>query len=447
MPDGEMMQDATSKDKRKLKRGFTTGSCAAAAAKSAALLALSGFTGDAEKEGRAPLSASLVTPKGERLTLSLSRWKDAVTQLLEMPAAQEQVTFEYDPFDEEMRRTAALLENLNRVQENRQSKERTAVCCVKKYSGDDPDVTNGVLVFAKVTVRTGTAQAKGLSIVIDGGVGIGRVTKPGLACAVGQAAINPTPRAMIAAEVRRVAEELDYRGEIQVEISIPEGTRIAMRTYNPRLGITGGISVLGTSGIVEPMSEQALIDTIRVELDMCCASGAGYLLLTPGNYGEAFLKESMRLGDIYTVKCSNFLGDALEYAEEKRIKGILLVSHIGKLVKVAGGIMNTHSRYGDARMEILSAHAAMQGADRQTVRELMSCVTTDDALAVLDRVHLRQAAVDSLLDKVEFHLKEKTHHTMKAAAVMFSNKYGLLGQSRGAEELIRLLSAEHSTIG
>lgn len=423
------MDDFVIVDKKKLRRGYTTGTCAAAAAQAAAARALGGTQLN---------TAEIATPKGVLLNLHV----------------------EHDSYNEKSLAAGAL-------------KACRATCHVIKDSGDDPDVTNGISIFATVATlpdepqpphSSGKSepfnaeccseltkallkehpgatitQGDGITILMDGGVGVGRVTKAGLACQIGQAAINPVPRKMIEEEVRRVAEALDYAGILFVEISIPEGVSIAKRTYNPRLGIEGGISVLGTSGIVEPMSEQALIDTIKVEMNMRCAEGAEFLLLTPGNYGETFLKETMKLGNIYTVKCSNFLGEALDYAEEKGLKGILLVSHIGKLVKVAAGIMNTHSRYGDARLEVLAAHGALQGATQKTVEELMQSVTTDDGIAALDRAGLRQQTLESVLSRVQYHLEERTHHTMKVGAVMFSNQYGYLGQTATAEELIHLL--------
>lgn len=389
------MADFVVKEHKKLRKGFTTGTCAAAAAKGAALTAVF---------GAAPSEAvEITTPGGARLTLPLLTERKPEAGAAGRPGA-------------------------------------FARCAVKKDSGDDPDVTDGVMVFAKVTL---TAGGEG-RILIDGGQGIGRVTKPGLACAVGEAAINPTPRRMIGEEVFRVIEEAGYEGGAEVEISIPDGVFLAQKTYNPRLGIVGGISVLGTSGIVEPMSEQALIDTIKVEMNIRKAAGAEYLLITPGNYGETFLKETMDLKDVYTVKCSNFLGESLDYAVELGFQGILFTAHIGKLVKVAGGIMNTHSRYGDARLEIITAHAARLGAGRETAEKLLSCVTTDEAIAVLDRAEggenipssIRVQTIKSILERVDYHIKERVRGCMTTGAVMFSNHYGYLGQTALAVELI-----------
>jgi len=371
---------------KKLREGYTTGTCAAAAAQGAVIFAFSEAM---------PKSSKILTPKGKRLELMLLESKRGYTE----------------------------------------NGEVYAVCAVKKDSGDDPDVTNGVLVYAKVTLE----PQKEKGIFLMAGLGVGTVTKPGLACAVGQPAINPTPRRMIEQEIEKVAEEFEYSGRISVEISIPKGIEIAKRTYNPRLGIVGGISVLGTSGIVEPMSEQALIDTIKVEINMQKAAGARYLVITPGNYGETFLKNTMKLGELYTVKCSNFLGEALDYAEESGFDGLLLVGHIGKFVKVAGGIFNTHSKYGDARLEIMSAHAALKGASQKTIKRLMNCLTTDDAISVLDEVQLREQTIESILEKLDYHIKERTHKSIQIGAVTFSNQYGYLGQTKDAAKLIERL--------
>lgn len=453
------MEDYVVKDHKKLRRGYTTGTCAAAAAAAAAKL-LFLRAADAEPDGEdspgpRAVEIELTTPNGTPLTIEA---------LAVPPQDVPEGAFEASTGSAGLPPGGSISRNTS----DRQKDGQSAVCAVKKDSGDDPDVTDGVLVYAKVTLFP-DEQGR---IRIDGGKGVGRVTKPGLACAVGQAAINPTPRKMIEAEARRAAELAGYEGGISVEIAIPAGEELAKRTYNPRLGIEGGISVLGTSGIVEPMSEQALIDTIKVEMNIRRAAGAQYILLTPGNYGETFLKETMGLGGIYTVKCSNFLGEALDYAVELGFKGLLLTAHIGKLVKVAGGIMNTHSKYGDARMEILAAHAARLGAGREVVEELFRCVTTDDAIAVLDQAadggtqlgsetgcelgretnsetdggpgpdhpsELRIQTIHSILQRIEYHIEERTRGTMKTGAVMFSNKFGYLGQTAGADELVRRL--------
>ena len=365
-----------------LRRGYTTGTCAAAAAKAAAMLAL----GEEIKE------IVVDTPKGIPLVLDLLDCRTS---------------------------------------------PKRASCAVQKDSGDDPDITNGILVYAEVELM----ESECAEILLEGGKGVGRVTLPGLACPVGQAAINPVPKKMIRQMVSQAFAKLGYEGGARVTISIPEGENLAKRTYNPRLGIEGGLSVLGTSGIVEPMSEQALIDTIKVEMDVRKALGAEYLVLTPGNYGETFLKEHFADKDFYSVKCSNFIGESLDYAEGQDFKGILFVGHIGKLVKVAGGIMNTHSKYADARMEILSAHAARFGAEPELIEALLNSVTTDNAYEVLETysTELKEQVIKSLMDKIEFHLKSRTHQHMEIGAIMFSNKHGYLGKTSEVDHILEKL--------
>ena len=299
------MEEFIEKDGKKLRYGYTTGSCAAAAAKAAAWMLLT---------GKRKNTISLVTPKGIPLSLQV-----------------EDIRMEED----------------------------FVSCAIRKDSGDDPDVTNGTLVYARVS-RRGTPE-----IAIDGGFGVGRVTKKGLDQPVGNAAINSVPRKMIRENLEEVLSLTDADCGLDVLISVPDGERLAKQTFNPRLGIVGGISVLGTTGIVEPMSEKALVDTIRVELNQRRAGGADYVLLTPGNYGCDFIRAGLNLRPEWAVQTSNFIGQSLDICRELGFRGALLVGHIGKLVKVGGGMMNTHSKYGDCRMEILAAHAGKAGLSQK----------------------------------------------------------------------------------
>lgn len=174
---------------------------------------------------------------------------------------------------------------------------------------------------------------------------------------------------MIAREVEQVIEEEGYEGGLKVTIWTPEGEKIGKRTFNPRLGIQGGISILGTSGIVEPMSEAALIKSIEIEMRMRVENGGRYLLVTPGNYGAAYLKEHIELDFSQNIKCSNYVGETIDMAVGMEAKGILFISHIGKFIKVAAGIMNTHSRSADGRAEIMAANAVRAGASLETAKE------------------------------------------------------------------------------
>ena len=319
---------------------------------------------------------------------------------------------------------------------------KSACCAVRKDAGDDPDVTDGMPVVATVSLGEPSSEA----VVIDGGDGVGRVTKPGLDQPVGNAAINRVPRQMIRDAVLDVCEELDFdpaeEGVIQVIISIPGGEETAKKTFNPKLGIEGGLSVLGTSGIVEPMSEQALKDTIAVELRQAFAlqEEAGVhrpaVLLTPGNYGKDFLdaKGWSDLG-VPVVKISNYVGDALDAAVSIGFKDILLAGHIGKLVKVAGNIMNTHSSVADSRMELLAAHAAVCGAPAELTEQLLDTATTDAALDLLDAAGLKDAVLARVSDAVQKNLTARAGKPV--GAVLFSNVHGLLAVTETAEQLLK----------
>ena len=359
---------------KKLRRGHTTGTCAAAASKAAALAVLT----------QNPVgSVTIHTPKGITLDLPV-----------------EDLTFD----------------------------TTSARCAVRKDGGDDIDATHGTLVYSEVTLTDS-------GIEIDGGVGVGRVTRKGLDQPPGNAAINRVPRSMIREALEDVASACSYRDGFSVVISVPEGPEIAQKTFNPRLGIVGGISILGTSGIVEPMSETALVDTVRTEMNMRAAAGNKVLLVVPGNYGKDFSDNIPGIDADFAVKCSNFVGEMLDHACELGTD-VVLVSNLGKAVKLAAGIMNTHSRNADARMEILASNAAIAGADMQTVLKILDCISTDDALDVIDSVGLIPKVSELLMKKIEFHMNHRTGGSIRTSAVVFSSVYGLLGKTALADSML-----------
>ena len=370
------MEEFIEKDGKRLRFGYTTGSCAAAAAKAAAWMLLTGK----RKE-----TISLITPKGVTLTLPVLEIK-------------------MEP---------------GRVR-----------CAIRKDSGDDPDVTNGTLVFAEVTVKEESG------IAIDGGIGVGRVTKKGLDQPVGNAAINSVPRQMIRENLEEILTLTDTKQGLNVVISVPEGEALAKQTFNPRLGIVGGISILGTTGIVEPMSEKALVDTIRVELRQRKANGDAYVLLTPGNYGCDFIRAGLSLNAEQAVQTSNFIGQTLDICRELGFRGALLVGHIGKLVKIAGGMMNTHSKYGDCRMEILAAHAGIAGLSPEKIGEILDCVACDDALRIIMDAGCFEKTMTGLTERILFHLRHRAGEDVEIGTILFSKEYGLLAKSDNAMELI-----------
>ena len=310
--------------------------------------------------------------------------------------------------------------------------EGWAACAVRKDGGDDPDVTDGALIFARVE-RTDTP-----GIIIDGGEGVGRVTLPGLDQPVGAAAINSTPRRMIAEQLETAAARAGYTGGLRAVISVPEGEALAKRTFNPRLGIVGGISILGTSGIVKPMSEAALLDSLYLEMDQRRAAGTEDLLLTPGNYGESFAREVLGLNLDRWCMCSNYLGAAIDHAAGAGFRSVLVVGHLGKLIKAAAGCMNTHSKTADARRETLTAHAALAGADGALLRALFDSPTTDAGVELLKQAGLLGPVMASIGEALDGQLKRRAGEGLTIEALFFSNQYGILGKTPGAERLLAL---------
>ena len=355
-----------------MKYGFTTGSCAAAASGAAAYMLLTGKT---------KTDITVETPSGRI-------FKAAILDI--------------------------------------KRSENSVSCAVRKTAGDDPDITDGALIYSEVSIRE-----SGFSI--DGGKGVGRVTRPGLDQPVGAAAINRVPREMIEKKVSEVCSFTGYSGGLKIIISVPEGERLAEKTFNPKLGIAGGISILGTSGIVEPMSERAFIETIRLELKQKRAEGERRTVISPGNYGREFMKKSYGFDLDRSVKCGNFIGLTVDMAKEEGFGELLLVGHIGKLIKVAGGIMNTHSREADCRMEILASLGLLCGADGGTARSILRCALTDEAVEILDEAGIKQAVMNMAVERICGNLERRTEK-MKIECMMFSNKFGELGKSREAEK-------------
>ena len=279
-------------------------------------------------------------------------------------------------------------------------------------------------------------------VTIEGGAGVGRITRPGLAMPVGEAAINPGPRQQIADAVHRAAQQNGYGGGFSVTISVKDGEALAAQTYNGHLGIVGGISILGTSGIVEPMSEKALVDTIRLELDSLYAQGQRIAFLCPGNYGADFARDTLGLDLERAVKCSNFIGEAFDHAAYRGYPEILLVGHAGKLVKMAAGVMNTHSSVADARQEIFTAHAALCGAPRETLEGLMAAISVDACVELLDEVNLRQPVLSRIGREMGTRIALRMKGQARVEFIMFTGKYGVLAESAGARTLCERLKLQ-----
>lgn len=366
---------------KKLRCGYTTGSCAAGAAKAAAQMLLTGETIS---------QISLMTPAGIPLTLDIT----------------------------EPRLT-----------------EASVSCAVRKDSGDDPDITNGILIYATVSKCDS-------GITVTGGEGIGTVTKPGLDQPVGAAAINSTPRRMIADALSEIAAAYSCPCGFHVVISAPEGAALAQKTFNPRMGIQGGISIIGTTGIVEPMSNAALVETIRTEANMRRAAGHESLLLTVGNYSDSFLQTFRPEFAGRAVMCSNFIGDALDIGVTLGFRRILLIGHIGKLVKLGSGIMNTHSAYADGRMETLIACGALAGIPREILTQITDCVTTDAALDILNQHPNVKQMLEILTERIAFYLDARVRGQVQTGAVVFSGQHDLLLKTADADAIVSAMTEE-----
>ena len=367
-----------------MRNGFTTGSCAAAASKAAVYMLLTG------KEKK---SIEIDTPKGiiyKAEILDIKREENSVT------------------------------------------------CAVKKDSGDDPDVTNGALIYSTVSFE----KEDNNRVIIEGGEGVGRVTKPGLDRSVGEAAINTVPRQMIEKEVRDVCDLFDINESIKVVISVPGGEEIARKTFNPKLGIEGGISIIGTSGIVEPMSTQAILDTIKIELRQRKELGFDYVAVSPGNYGLDFMRDTYGYDLDKSVKCSNFIGLTVDMASELGFKDVLFVGHIGKLIKVAGGIMNTHSKEADCRMEIITALGIKYKVPVEILERIQDCVTTEEAGKLLMECGKCNEVFNDAAGRICANLERRSQGRLHTECVLFSKELGELAKSEGAKEFIKRLISE-----
>lgn len=387
------------REQKKMEMGYTTGSCAAAAAKAAVWMLL---------YGEEVHQVSLMTPK--KIPLLLELYKVVC-------------------------------------------RDGEASCFVCKNGGDDPDVTSGMFIGARARFTDakeipGTYRIvleDGRALFLDGGEGIGRVTREGLADPVGFAAINPTPRRMIGENVWQVLKDSGQKtGNIRIDLSAPEGAERAKKTFNPHLGIEGGISILGTSGIVEPMSERALVETIHVDMRQKVRLGMEVLPVVLGNYGEAYLEQSGGGMVKQAVKCSNFIGETVDYAMELSVKGLLFTGHIGKMIKLAGGIMNTHSRCADARMELLASCALLEGADGELARDILGQVTTDAGLELCVRAGIGQAVMDRVAKQCVRHLRRRCRGEIQIGVAVFSTALELTGEAGETGELREKIESSRS---
>ena len=412
---------------RSLKRGYTTGSCSAAATKAALLMMMSGERCE---------TVRIDTPKGIELSLEVSDQ-------------------EYSPYE--------------------------ALCSITKDAGDDPDATHGLRIFSRVSRISGLTgplpyeeqlEISGVSVKvhITGGRGVGVVTRGGLSCDVGKSAINPVPRRMILKSVKDVFENMEPElipDFLHIEISAENGEETAKKTFNPKLGIVGGISILGTSGIVEPMSEKALVDTIRTEIKQfaelsgikreadhepqgddasdlnAVEDGSGFpvpsMLVCPGNYGQDYARDVLGIDLESGVKCSNYIGEMLDYSCWLGIPKILLIGHAGKLIKIAAGVMNTHSSSADGRQEVIASHGAMLGMEPSAVRDIMNAISAEEMTDILRNQgeEFAQKVFDSIGTKIKEHIDHRTRGKLQVEFIVFTKIHGTLIKSGGADQMLK----------
>jgi len=378
------MEDYVVINGKKYRKGYTTGSCAAASAKASVMMLFS---------GRIICSVRIDTPAGIPLTLPVG-----------------------DAFA-----------NGNR-----------AGCSVIKDGGDDPDVTAGLKIFA-VAERSNVP-----GIEVKAGEGIGVATLPGLKTEAGKPAINPVPMKMILTEVGKVLPE---NAGVKITLSVPGGKEAAEKTYNPKLGIVGGISILGTSGIVTPMSEEAWKEALAAELSVLAARGGKTAIFVFGNYSEVFVSEKLspqgtgiENGNI--IRISNFLGFMLDKAVEEGIEKVLIAGHLGKLVKVAAGIFHTHSRIADARMEILSAYAALEGAPTGLVRRIYGCRTTEEAAKLIEDNGLNKV-YDRIVASASSRCMGYVFNKIRAGCILFNCKNEMLAMDENAAMILEHIKKQN----
>lgn len=408
------MEDFVYIDGKKYRRGYTTGSCATAAAKAAVYMLLS-------KEKIE--TVNIDTPKGIYLSV---------------PLVFSEIKKDY------------------------------AMCAVEKDGGDDIDATNGIKIFAKASfvyeneIDKSEYDIKNLKDIkkevfsfgeenffVFAGEGIGIITKKGLSVNPGRPAINPVPQKMIKKEVESIINvykdfnklyieenslDLNRKKVIKITIFIPEGEEVSKKTFNPRLGIIGGISVIGTSGIVEPMSDDGWKKSLSIELNMKKELGMDSIILVPGNHGESFIDEKIGKNN-FTVRTSNFIGYMLMEAKRMGFKKILLAGHIGKFIKLSAGIFNTHSKVADARSEILIANLALLGADLDLIKKIDECLTTEEAVDIIDENGFNKV-YDIICEKCRKRAQMHVNEEIEIGVYIFKMDKTLLGKSENADDML-----------
>lgn len=317
-------------------------------------------------------------------------------------------------------------EFLNIEVENLLVKDEYVEVTIIKDAGDDPDITNGIEI--RVQVR----KIKENTINILGGIGVGKVTKKGLNQAIGQWAINSGPRQMIKENLEEYIENKDFG--VEVKVIVPNGEEVAKKTLNEKLGIIGGISILGSTGIVKPMSEEAFKKSLDIELSVLLKEKtSNEVYFSFGNYGKKFAMEVLKVEEKNILITSNFIGYMLESAGNQGVKELKIIGNLGKVIKVAGGIFHTHNRVADGRMEILTANAMLLGEKQENLLKIMNANTCEEAIEYIENKELFNFLSDKVKEKCEAYLK-RVGYNMNIEVLIFSNEYGELGRSKNFYE-------------
>ena len=481
------MNEFVFKNQKKLRCGLTTGTCAAACAQAAMLRLLTG-------QVRSEVTVRLPESRKHSLdSIAAAQLHEEIDDNRANRGAQQNSD------------GRSPLQQAGSAESDTRSSEQRVTLAVyptadggfatRKDAGDDPDVTNGTEIRAYIQVcervpSRAFASADG-RLYLTGGVGVGRVTKPGLEQAVGQSAINRVPRQMIFDAVQQVLDAFEEDDEKRrtegctpsfemenklkhvdgkpdaeyirskwlnegneksersekpcylITISVPAGAELAQRTFNPMLGIEGGISILGTTGIVEPMSEAAIVATIETSIRQVLAMEVGdidrrawRILAVPGNYGQRYVEQQLGLRGVPVVEVSNYIGEAIDLAVSYGATDFLLVGNVGKLVKLAAGIMNTHSRVADGRWEIFAAHLALCGGTRAQVAAMREATTTEEMLTRLEEMGLRAPVMASIMGEIEAHMAHRIRGQMNFGVIVYSERFGRVGETAGAARLL-----------
>lgn len=438
------MNEFVFKNQKKLRCGLTTGTCAAACAHAAMLRLLTGkvlpeVTVRLPESGKRVRESIAATPVHEEMSKDGERRGTCLN-------SDGMVQLQQAGPEEDSTRSSTQLVTLAVYP------TADGGFATRKDAGDDPDVTNGTEIRAYVqvcdvaSVPAGVFASADGRLYLTGGEGVGRVTKPGLEQAVGQSAINRVPRQMIFEAVQQVLEDFGEEACTTcylITISVPAGAELAQRTFNPMLGIEGGISILGTTGIVEPMSEAAIVATIESSIRQVLAMEDGdigrrkrRILAVPGNYGQRYVEQQLGLRGVPVVEVSNYIGEAIDLAVSYGATDFLLVGNVGKLVKLAAGIMNTHSRVADGRWEIFAAHLALCGGTRAQVAAMREATTTEEMLTRLEEMGLRAQVMDSIMGEIEVHMAHRIRGQMDFGVIVYSERFGRVGETAGAERLL-----------